>query len=333
MSSCSPLPISTDQTLARLAEPVAMPLLATERLLEELVAEHDGALAFRVYHEALRAGGKRLRPLLTLLCCQACGGEAAGATQVAMVVEVLHLSSLIHDDVIDEASERRGRPSVRQRYGNRASILVGDLLVAAAFQHLARLPDLPPLAVLAGAVAQMCQAELCETPADPVLMTEDQYWAMIEGKTARLMAAACEVGALVAHADHFAAPLAAYGRNLGLAFQIVDDLLDLYGDGECLGKPVLQDLQRGSWTLPIIYALGTGARTTQLRELLLQAADSPEAARTAAELAADLGGRDYARRRAEDFVQTGLAALDDLPVTPARESLTQLARYVLQRQY
>jgi geranylgeranyl pyrophosphate synthase len=326
-------PISQDSALARLAAPVAQQLEDTEARLEALVPPQAGELVATVYRHVLKAGGKRLRPLLALLSCQAAGGDAADCVDRAMALEVLHLSSLVHDDVIDEASHRRGKPSVRQRWGNRTSILVGDFLLAEVTRRLSGELEQRSLEVMASAVSDMCLAELAEQPADPADLTEEAYFARIRGKTARLMAAACEVGAIAANCEAARQPLSGYGMALGHAFQITDDLLDLYGDASTLGKPVLQDLGAGQWTLPLIHALRSASpsEAEQLGRLLLKAEGDCAAARRAADLAERLGGRRSAEERSRELTERARGALLDLPDTPARRSLSELADYVARR--
>jgi geranylgeranyl pyrophosphate synthase len=335
MPSSTASPISRDQLLATIAEPIAGALAETERQLEALIPEQMGGMVPVIYRHVLKAGGKRVRPMLALLSCVAAGGDANNCVNLAMAVEVLHLSSLIHDDVIDEASQRRGRPSVRQQWGNRASILVGDLLVAEVFSRMADEPGRQALAVLAQSVARMCQSELLEQDEDPLQLDEQLYFDNIRGKTGALMAAACEVGAIVSGNEAARQPLAEFGMDVGQAFQIVDDLLDLYGNSEALGKPVLQDLGRGQWTLPVIHALqaASEAEAEHLRNLLMQAKENPAAAAEAAAVTAQLGGREYAGKQAEELVERAYAALSRLPESRARESLRELAGYAISRRY
>jgi geranylgeranyl pyrophosphate synthase len=327
--------LSRDDVLAHIAAPVAEALAETERQLEALIPDQMGGMVPVIYRHVLKAGGKRLRPVLALLSCIAAGGEPERCVNLAMAVEVLHLSSLIHDDVIDEASERRGRPSVRQKWGNRASILVGDLLVAEVFGRMADEPGRQALEVLAQGVARMCQAELLEQGEDPLHLDEQLYFDNIRGKTGALMAASCEVGAIVADNETARGPLATYGMSVGQGFQIVDDLLDLYGQSETLGKPVLQDLSRGHWTLPIIRALQSApdAEAERLRKLLTEAQEDTAAAAEAAAMAEQLGGREYAAGRARQLVGEAQAALASLPESRGRDGLRELGDYVLARQY
>lgn len=321
-----------DPTLARLREPVAAALAVVEERLLTLVPDTVGGLAPVAYRQALAAGGKRLRPLMTLLSCVAAGGEGERAISLAVAVEVLHLASLIHDDVIDEAEERRGKPSARQQWGNRAAVLIGDFLVAEVFQSLAKELERKSLALLARTVGDMCRAELAHSnsPAEP---DEDTYRRNIQGKTAALVGTVCEAGALAAENETATTVLREYGRKLGEAFQITDDLLDLYGETAVIGKPVRQDLRKGHWTLPIIVALRVGApeQAERLRQLLAQARHDDEAALQAAALAEALGGRAYAVDLAAELVSEAQRALLGLPPSPARDRLGELADYVLQR--
>lgn len=321
------------EVLAEATAPVAKAMALVNERLEALFPPSLGGLVPVVYHQLLQAGGKRLRPLLTLLSCTAAGGEATAAVTVAMSAEILHLASLIHDDVIDEAERRRGRPSAPQQWGNRAAVLVGDFLVAEVFQSFATDLHKDSLALMAHAVAEMARAEL-DFVASGAETTEADYLRNIQGKTGALMAAVCEAGAVAADNPGAAAPLHAYGQKLGEAFQLSDDLLDLYGTEATVGKPVLQDLRKGQWTLAVLYPLrtGQGEAVARLRQLLAAAPQDPAAARTAADLAAELGGRAYAQAMAEQAVASAHGALDQLPASPAREQLGKLADFVLRRE-
>ena len=322
-----------DVSLPDLARPVAAQMELVSRHLEQLLPEGMGGVAPVVYLHLLQAGGKRLRPLLTLLSCQAAGGVPEDAVGLAGAVEVIHLASLVHDDVIDEAQERRGRPSARNRWGNRASILVGDLLIAEVFRRLADELGREALGALANAVVAMCQAELgdSEPGAWP---TEEAYLDHIHGKTAALMGAACEVGARAAGNGEALEALRDYGLRLGLAFQICDDLLDLYGDPARLGKPIWQDLAVGNWTLPVIAALeaaGAGERAELLALLESVKGGRLDRAGEAARAVAELGGRSYAELRAETLAAEAAISLAPLPESAARGSLVSLTQYVVRR--
>lgn len=319
--------------LRELARPVAAEMEQVERRLENMTPSDAPEVVAATYRRLVEAGGKRLRPLLVLLCCQAAGGKAAEAIGVAVAVEVVHLASLIHDDVIDEAKERRGQPTVRACWGNRISILVGDFLIAETFRQLADEFGPQALTILAVAVGKMCRGEL-EAADEAGISTEQDYFSHISGKTAALMTAACEIGSSMAADPAATAALRQYGENLGIAFQVTDDLLDLYGDPEALGKPVHQDLLRGQWTLPIIAAMQAASEADQTSlQALLKAAAAGDAASAASatELIARLGGREYALQRAREACERAQQALVSLRSTPARDSLCSLADYVLAR--
>jgi geranylgeranyl pyrophosphate synthase len=332
MSAQLPASSSLPDLLTRLPLPVAAALTEVEERLGSMVSPAADGVIGKIYHSLLASGGKRLRPLLTLLSCAASGGEPPQAVALAMGIEVLHLASLIHDDVIDDSDERRGRPAAQRRWGNRAAILAGDYLVAEVFRQTADEIAHETVATLANAVAEMCRAELMDQKNGSESARSD-YIALISGKTGALMAAACEAGALAADNRLAAQALRPFGRYLGEAFQITDDLLDLYGDPEVMGKPIHQDLQRGDWTLPVLKALenATPSAAAELRETLQAAQSSGAAAVTAACLVDQLGGRVYAAAEAADRISLGLDCLQQLPPTPSRTLLTELAEGVLNR--
>lgn len=319
------------EVLAQITAPVADGLREVELRLQDLVPESLGGPAPGVYRHMLQAGGKRLRPALALLSCAAAGGDSAAAVDAGVAVEVLHLSSLIHDDVIDEAEQRRGQPSVRHLWGNKTAVLVGDFLVAQVFRWLAENLAQQSLTILAQAVTEMCQAELNFATGGEI--TEEQYRANIQGKTGALVAAACEIGALQAQRPELAPILHRYGQKLGEGFQITDDLLDLYAPEAVTGKPELQDLRKGHWSLPVLHALRTApaAEAERLRALLAQAPQDAAAARAAADLTAALGGRAHAEAAAAEVLAEAREALQTLAPTPSVASLQALVDWVASR--
>lgn len=228
----------------------------------------SGRLAEAARH-LLVAGGKHLRPLLVVLSAEAVRSTGAGAApthagpteealyDVAAAVEMIHVASLIHDDIIDEAATRRSVPSVNARWDAHTAVLAGDYLFASAFGVLARYAHLGMAELMTGAIRQMCQGEILqrEQAFNPDL-TEEEYVDRVRGKTAALLAAACEAGARLSGADPVrAGALREYGLALGLAFQVIDDVLDLDGEDEALGKATGSDLRQGVVTLPVIHLL------------------------------------------------------------------------------
>jgi octaprenyl-diphosphate synthase len=300
-------------------------LAAVEETLAALSAGMPGELG--AVTEGLLRSGKRLRPLVLLL---AAGEEAGGEPAVALAaaVEEIHAASLVHDDVIDGAEQRRGRPSAPAALGQRAAVLAGDYLAAAAYRQVtvARLPG--AVETLAEAAVQMTLAEVSGSVSRGELLSEAQYLGLIAGKTGALFAASAYLGGLVAGlpADDREA-LRRYGQALGQAFQIRDDLLDLYGEAGDLGKPVRHDLEEGVYTLPLIYAAaGPGGEMVRERLRRWNAGEGNGAlAEEIALLARRLGGQGYAAERLESNIAQARAAL---PEIPNREHLAALAGYL-----
>lgn len=239
--------------------PLGGDLDRVERALEESVRHRDRFLG-EVASHLVGAGGKRLRPALTLCAAYASrdGSHPVPADVVtgAVAVELVHLGSLYHDDVIDEAETRRGVPSVNARWSNIVAILAGDFLLARASELAASL-GADVAALLASTIGELCRGQVLELQhLFDVERSEESYFAAIEGKTASLMATACRIGGMVSGADDDALDsLGEFGRHLGLCFQIVDDVLDLTATEEALGKPSGQDLLEGVYTLPVIVGL------------------------------------------------------------------------------
>ena len=315
------------------AAPVASELARVEAELARFVPR-DMPIAAEAFALALAAGGKRLRPALCLLAAGACGGVNEDAIHLATVVEVVHFASLMHDDVVDEAELRRGQEATRVRWGNRASVLVGDYLAARAYRALTMKIGDWATGLTCAAILEMCQGQFCHASGIAADGDEDAYMQIIRDKTGSLFRASCEMGARAASDDaRLSAACAEYGMNLGVAFQIVDDLLDLYADPAITGKPLGSDLRTGQYTLPIIAALradGAGA----LRETLAEAGPGrleEEQVRRVARLADELGGREYAAQIARGFAEAARGGLGELPASEYREGLEAACEDVLSR--
>ncbi|MET0841695.1 MAG: polyprenyl synthetase family protein [Methyloceanibacter sp.] len=209
------------------------------------------------------SGGKRLRPMLTLAAAKLCGYGGEGHVHLAAAVEFMHTATLLHDDVVDESNLRRGKASARLVWGNEASVLVGDYLLGQAFKMMVGVGSLGALRILSDAAALIAEGEVMQlVTAKNTETTEDDYLAVIDAKTAALFAAAAEVGAAVAERPKSdAAALRSYGRNLGLAFQLVDDALDYSGEPSMLGKSVGDDFREGMITLPVVLCYRRGTST------------------------------------------------------------------------
>jgi octaprenyl-diphosphate synthase len=212
-------------------------------------------------HHLIDSGGKRLRPMLAVASSKLCGYEGQGHVRTAAAIEFMHTATLLHDDVVDESNTRRGRKTARLLWGNQASVLVGDFLLGQAFRMLVDVGSLPVLKILSHAAATIAEGEVMQlAAAKNTATTEDDYLAIINAKTAALFSAAAEVGAAISArpADEQAA-LRSYGKNLGLAFQLVDDALDYSGDSAQLGKSIGDDFREGKITLPVILSFRRGS--------------------------------------------------------------------------
>ncbi|UMY17402.1 polyprenyl synthetase family protein [Methylobacterium organophilum] len=222
----------------------------------------DVAMIPEVANHLIASGGKRLRPILTLAAADLCGYAGHdGAVKLAASVEFMHTATLLHDDVVDESDMRRGRVAARIKWGNEASVLVGDFLLGQAFRMMVEVGSLRALDILSAAATVIAEGEVMQlTAAKNTETSEDEYLAVIRAKTAELFAAACEVGPVLAERPRAEqAACRSYGMNLGIAFQLIDDVLDYGGTSAALGKNVGDDFREGKITLPIVLAFRRGS--------------------------------------------------------------------------
>ena len=319
-------------TLAGLQRPVRSRLEQVPHELRRIV-EADFGLIAQVNSHLFQMQGKMFRPTLLLLADEATGTRDSRTITLAAVVELIHLATLVHDDSVDHSVLRRGMPTVNSLFSHQVSVIMGDYLYSRAVIELVRLDDLEPLRVLSRVTNEMTVGEMRQLLAhEPLEFSEESYDLLIRAKTASLLSGACEVGALRASPDERAA-LRRYGEALGMAFQIVDDLLDYTGDPSVTGKPTGSDLREHKVTLPLIAALPRmGAAGRQQVDALMDAAE-PDDARIAAVIAAvaEAGGLDYARERALRLAQQADGELDALPPSPARDALRAAITYVVDR--
>jgi octaprenyl-diphosphate synthase len=249
----------TGAGIDRLLSLVAEDMGAVNRLILDK-AVSDVELIPKLAHHLIDSGGKRLRPMLTLAAAKLTGYAGEGHIRLAAAVEFMHTATLLHDDVVDDSDYRRGRRTARLVWGNQASVLVGDFLLGQAFRMMVSVGSMPALRILSNAAAVIAEGEVMQlAAAKNTATTEDEYLAIIDAKTAALFSAAAEVGGAVAQrpAGEQAA-LKSYGRNLGIAFQLVDDALDYAGDSKRLGKSVGDDFREGKITLPVILCFRRG---------------------------------------------------------------------------
>jgi len=324
--------------LGEAARQVAMGVEQAMRADMEDALKGCDPLLGEVLAYAIFGGGKRIRPLLTVLSASICGRRDETLYLLAAALEYLHVATLIHDDVIDHARTRRGRESVRNRYGMAVAILAGDWLHARSMHLIGQLTGPDGLSVFCHATGAMVDGEYLQLRHNAdVDMTEEQYFAIIGRKTASLIASTCMLGAMFAGAsEEQQQALGRYGEKVGIAFQVVDDLLDYLGDQESTGKKVGNDFIEGKITLPLIAALARAdeEQNATLRELLGGDRTRPESCDRLRDLLEQLGGFSYARKRAERLVDEAVAALDIFRNgndPDSYEQLVAIAGYILVR--
>jgi geranylgeranyl pyrophosphate synthase len=315
---------------------VAQPLDMVEARLAEVVASEVNAASDVAFH-LLEAGGKRVRPALVLLSAGAGGGNVCDpkVIDLAAAAELVHMGSLVHDDVVDETRERRGVPTASGKWGNKISVLGGDFLVAKAFLLLAAIGKPEVIEVLSSTAVRMTESEVLQAECEgDVHGWRANYWQIIKGKTAAFTAACCECGAILAEArPETRARLAAFGEDFGLAFQISDDLLDILGDSAETGKDVGTDLTQGKFTLPVLLALqhAAGPDQARLQSLLEPGFLSADQAREVLRIAVECGVTGMAREIALDYVENARASLGCLPYGIYTNALGTLAASVADR--
>jgi octaprenyl-diphosphate synthase len=291
------------------------------------------SLVNQIAEYIISAGGKRIRPVLVLLMANAYSYKGSAHHELAAVVEFIHTATLLHDDVVDESSLRRGRATANALFGNAASVLVGDFLYSRSFQMMVGLNNMRVMQILSDATNVIAEGEVMQllNMHDPDV-SQERYLQVIRSKTAKLFEAAAELGALIAGAnDAQIAAAGEYGRSLGTAFQLIDDVLDYAGDANEIGKNVGDDLREGKPTLPLIYLMENG--TPEQRELVRTCIEQGDEQHFDTILAAitSSGALDYTRQQAETAAQRAAEAIADLPDSVYKESLLQLADFSVNR--
>ncbi len=293
----------------------------------DLVKEIAGHILF--------SGGKRLRPLLNVLSARLFGCEGESVYTFSTIFEYLHAATLLHDDLVDEGVLRRGKPAAHRVWDNPSAVLVGDFLLARSLSTAAETEKPRLIAIMASITENMSQGEIHQLHRKGALdLGEEEYMEIIRRKTAVLLQGACQAGAVAAEAPgEMEAALSAYGHNLGLAFQMADDLLDYTSDTETLGKAVGADLREGKLTLPVIHALSRADAPDRARmETIIANADfSPRDFRALMELLGRYNGIAYTRTRAEQHVSDAKTALTVFEASETRDILMDLADYALAR--
>ena len=293
-------------------------------------------LVENIGHYIVDAGGKRLRPILVLLAARCCGSETSAPIALASVIEFIHTATLLHDDVVDMSSLRRGRPTVNAEWNNPSSVLVGDFIYSRAFQLLVSIGDMRIMEIMADTTNKIAEGEVLQlinkhNPAS----TEQSYMQVIHNKTAILFEAAAHCGAILANADAATQDaLRLFGLHIGTAFQLIDDALDYDGDAVSLGKNVGDDLAEGKPTLPLIHAMTqcSESETKLIRECLSNKTPLlPDTLAQVISIIRESGSLEYTRAKAQEQATLALSKLSLLPPSVYRDALHTLAEFSVAR--
>jgi octaprenyl-diphosphate synthase len=320
-------------TLEVLRLPVQDRLERMETTLRGLVTADFGPIN-EVNEYLFSVPGKYLRPTLLLLANEVGGQPDETAVRLAAIVELMHVATLVHDDSVDHSPKRRGMPTVNAVWTHQVAVIMGDYLYSRALLEVTRTGNSEAVAILAAASNRMSIGEMRQLAAHDALNTsEEDYYSLCDCKTASLMSAACEIGALVGRPE-YRIPLAAYGQDLGMAFQIIDDLIDYTVSTDITGKPSGLDLKEHKVTLPLIAALpkmDASARSA-VDDLFADPEPSDDRVRAVGDAVRDEGGLDYARDKAAGFARSAGVHLDAIPEDPIVRVLRLIVDFVLERQ-
>jgi octaprenyl-diphosphate synthase len=311
---------------------VASDLLAVDTVIRKRLAS-DVVLVNQIAEYIINSGGKRLRPLVVVVAARACGTDDNRPAEAAAIIEFIHTATLLHDDVVDGSKLRRGRDTANSVWGNEASVLVGDYVYSRAFEMMVSLGSMRIMDVMASATNKIAEGEVLQlmNAHDPDT-SEERYFEVIYRKTAKLFEAGTQVSAIIAGADAAReAAMAAYGKHLGTAFQLIDDALDYRADRDELGKNLGDDLAEGKPTLPLIYALKNG--TEAQRAIIRSSIENGDIAQLGAITAAieSTGGLAYTARLARREATLAIEALADLPDSAYKQALCELADFAVDR--
>ncbi len=319
-------------TLQAIQAPIRTRLDQVSQVMGSIVSS-ELPLVGQVSAHLLAMRGKMFRPTLLLLSSDVAGEGEEQAVRIAASLELIHLATLVHDDAVDHSALRRGMPTVNAMFSHQISVIMGDFLYSTALTQLVSLGNLAALQALTRASTEMTLGEMRQLAVTkPLEFTEGEYYDLIRSKTASLMRTACELGAL-SGARQYERALGEYGENLGMAFQITDDLLDYREVKETTGKPSGLDLREHKVTLPLIHALREMSAKSKREVERVFAGETVSDAdiATIVGIVSDSGGFEYARSRGEEFAERAEEALSDLPDTAARGALSDSISYVMER--
>ena len=318
--------------LPRIQALASADMAAVDALIRDRLAS-DVVLINQIADHIISAGGKRLRPMLVELAGRACGAVTAEHHQLAAIIEFIHTSTLLHDDVVDESDLRRGRSTANALWGNAPSVLVGDFLYSRSFQLMVELDRMEVMGILADTTNRIAEGEVLQLLHIRNPDTDEPaYLKVIERKTAVLFAAGTQLGALASGADAVTQQkLYDYGMNLGYAFQIADDVLDYTASAAEMGKNLGDDLAEGKATLPLIHAIAHSHEPVRARLREIVQAGDGQAMPEVLDAIHATGGLEYSQRRAADYAEAAEQALEDLAENEAIAALRGLARYAINR--
>lgn len=295
----------------------------------------DVVLVNQIAEYIVGSGGKRLRPLVVVIAAKACGYQGTRYPEAAAIIEFIHTATLLHDDVVDGSKLRRGRDTANEVWGNEASVLVGDYVYSRSFEMMVSLESMRIMDVMAGATNKIAEGEVLQLlNANDPDTTEARYFEVIYRKTAKLFEAGAQIAAILAGSPAaIEQAMAAYGRHLGTAFQLVDDVLDYQSNSAELGKNLGDDLAEGKPTLPLIYALRTG---TDSQRALIRAAIEQGNREHLQQITAAIestGGLAYTARLARQEAALAIEAITTLPDSAYKQALRELADFAVERTY
>lgn len=324
----------TSDVLRQLYGPVAEPLAAVEsRLHQELQSPYESLVP--LLRHGTQLGGKRLRPAMLLLSASALGQLNDDHVVLGTVIEMVHTATLIHDDVLDEASQRRHVPTINSRWDNHTSILLGDFLFAQSFRLSATLNSTEACRWIGEAARRVCEGELRQVlDRNTIDLDEETYIDILRGKTAELCQVACRLGAVYAGgSEEQIEALAEFGNSMGIAFQIADDYLDLWGDGSAVGKTLGTDIQQGKMTLPIIRLLDVVNETERAQLVSILEGPSDQRVDAIRPWLDACDSREYTWRTAKRYQEAAIAQLGALPESPAKDCLQRIAEFSVNRRF
>lgn len=317
-----------------IAGTAAFPAEIVSKRLEEVLycgnPEVDGVLSYLIENS-----GKMLRPRMVYLSGSLYPNDTNNLSDIAVAVELIHMASLVHDDIVDNAQLRRGKPSINQRWGNQVSVLTGDFLFASAFNLISQCRQSQVMEVLTTTIKTMCSGEIKQLGMlFDLNLDESDYYDKTYRKTACLFASSCRVGAMLSQApEKEIRMLEQFGLYLGYAYQIIDDVLDFVSDSSLLGKPAGNDLRQGNITLPVILALKDNRYGQKLMNLLANGISSPRKLKSVQAILEASGALEEAVQLSRHYLDLGLNLLEEFPPDPVIEEMKYLGRYLLNGYY